>query len=126
MRGIVKASRRPPAARPRDRGGGFPRLSGGVARGLRCPTSPRHALLAESLGKPSLWVIISETWYYSPAAGSGRGLSGSRRPGSRAAAARRLRPSIGPSSMASIGGTTRSVSSAESARPPTTTEPSPR
>ncbi len=44
----------PPAVRPRDRNGGFPRLSDSVARGLRCPASPRHALLAESLGKPSL------------------------------------------------------------------------
>ncbi len=44
----------PPAVRPRDRGGGFPRLSGGVARGSRCPASPRRALLAENLGKPSL------------------------------------------------------------------------
>ncbi len=33
------------------------------AHGLRCPASPRHALLAESLGKPSLWVIISAPWY---------------------------------------------------------------
>ncbi len=63
MRGIVKAFRRPPAVRPRDRNGGFPRLSDGVAQGLRCPASPRHALLAENLGKPSLWVIINETWY---------------------------------------------------------------
>ncbi len=31
---------------------GFPRLSGCVARGYRCPASLRHALLAESLGKP--------------------------------------------------------------------------
>ncbi len=31
MRDIVKAFRRPPAVRPRDRNGGFPRLSGGVA-----------------------------------------------------------------------------------------------
>ena len=42
-----------------DRNGGFPRLSGGPwlsdgAHGLRCPASLRHALLAESLGKPSL------------------------------------------------------------------------
>ena len=28
------------------------------------PASPRHALLAENLGKPSLWVIINEIWYY--------------------------------------------------------------
>ena len=64
MRGIVKASRRTPAVRPGDRNGGFPHasrlgLSGGPmlvdgARGSRCPASPRHALLAESLGKPSL------------------------------------------------------------------------
>ncbi len=31
---------------------------------MRCPASPRHALLAENLGKPSLWVLISEIWYY--------------------------------------------------------------
>ncbi len=53
----------PPAVRPRDRHGGFPRLSDGVSHGLRCQASPRHALLAESLGKPSLWVIISAPWY---------------------------------------------------------------
>ena len=53
----------PSPIRLRDRNGGFPRLSGGVAHGYRCPASPRHALLAESLGKPSLWVIISEIWY---------------------------------------------------------------
>ncbi len=33
---------------------GFPRLSDSVPHGLRCPASPRHALLAENLGKPSL------------------------------------------------------------------------
>ncbi len=64
MRVIVKAFRRPPAVRPPDRNGGFPRLSDGVPHGLRCPASPRHALLAESLGKPSLWVIINAPWYY--------------------------------------------------------------
>ena len=47
----------------RDRAGGFPRLSDGVAHGFRCPASPRHALLAENLGKPSLWVIIKDLWY---------------------------------------------------------------
>ena len=57
------------AVRPRDRNGGFPRLSDGPmlldgAQGLRCLASPRHALLAESLGKPSLWVIIKDLWYY--------------------------------------------------------------
>ena len=49
LRGIVKAFRRPNA---------FDR-----AQGLRCLASPRHALLAESLGKPSLWVIINGPWY---------------------------------------------------------------
>ena len=63
MRDIVKAFRRPPAVRLPDRNGGFPRLSDGVAHGLRCPASPHHALLAENLGKPSLWVIISAPWY---------------------------------------------------------------
>ena len=63
MWGIGKASRRPPAVRPRDRGGGIPRLSDGVARGFRCPASPHHALLAENLGMPSLWVIIKDLWY---------------------------------------------------------------
>ncbi len=54
----------PPPIRPLPvRLSGFPRafgqgadgpwLSDG-ARGDRCPASPRHALLAESLGKPSL------------------------------------------------------------------------
>ncbi len=59
---------RPLPVRLRGRNGGFPRLSDGPwlldgAHGLRCPASPRHALLAESLGKPSLWVIISAPWY---------------------------------------------------------------
>ncbi len=62
MRDIGKASRRPRWF-ARATGGGFPRLSGGVARGLRCPASPRHALLAENLGKPSLWVITKDLWY---------------------------------------------------------------
>ncbi len=61
--GIGKAFRRPPAVRPRDRNGGFPRLSDGVPHGLRCLASLRHALLAENLGKPSLWVIINAPWY---------------------------------------------------------------
>ncbi len=54
---------RPLPVRLRDRNDGFPRLSDGVPHGLRCLASPRHALLAESLGKPSLWVIISAPWY---------------------------------------------------------------
>ena len=54
----------PAPIRPPDRNGGFPRLSDGVPHGLRCPASPRHALLAESLGKPSLWVIINAPWYH--------------------------------------------------------------
>ncbi len=51
-------------ARPERR---FPKAFGqgadGVPHGYRCPESLRHALLAESLGKPSLWVIISAPWY---------------------------------------------------------------
>ncbi len=53
---------RPLPIRPRDRNGGFPRLSDGVPQGLRCPASPGHALLAENLGKPSLWVNIKDLW----------------------------------------------------------------
>ncbi len=76
---IVKAFRRPPAVRMPDRNGGFPRLSDGPmlvdgAHGFRCstlasakppaePGSPRHALLAENLGKPSLGVVIKDLWY---------------------------------------------------------------
>ncbi len=66
---IGKASRRPRwIARATE--GGFPRISGGPmlvdgARGLRCRTPPRHALLAENLGKPSLWVNIKDLWYKS-------------------------------------------------------------
>ena len=60
---------RPLPVRLPDRNGGFPRLSDGPmlvngAQGLRCLASPRHALLAENLGKPSLWVIINAPWYY--------------------------------------------------------------
>ncbi len=68
MRDIVKAFRRPPAVRLPDRNGGFlglsdgPWLSDGVAHGFRCPASLRHALLAENLGKPSLWAIIKDLW----------------------------------------------------------------
>ncbi len=72
MRNIVKASRRPHRIAhcrfARATGGGFPRLSDGVAHGCRCPASLRHALLAESpnlqaMGKPSLWVINKDLWY---------------------------------------------------------------
>ncbi len=74
---IGKASRRTPAVRPRNRNGGFSKSCGlGLsgpgagspmlvdgARGSRCPAPPRHALLAENLGKPSLWVNIKDLWY---------------------------------------------------------------
>ena len=65
MRCIVKTFRRPPTGRNRDRNGGLPRLSDGVAHALRCPASPQRTLLAENLGKPSLWVMISAPWYKS-------------------------------------------------------------
>ncbi len=58
---------RPLPVRLRERNGGFPRAFGqgadGAPQGLRCSASPRRALLAESLGKPSLWVFISGPWY---------------------------------------------------------------
>ncbi len=73
---IGKASRRRKRAHcrfARATRGGFPQscgrgLSGGPmlvsgAHGSRCPAPPRHALLAESLGKPSLWAIINEVLY---------------------------------------------------------------
>ncbi len=63
MRCIVKTFRRPPTGRIRDRNGGLPRLSDGVAHALRCPASPQRTLLAENLGKPSLWVMIGAPWY---------------------------------------------------------------
>ncbi len=51
-------------ARPERR---FPKAFGqgadGVPQGWRSLAPPRHALLPESLGKPSLWVIISAPWY---------------------------------------------------------------
>ena len=68
MRDIVKAFRRPHRfARCR-----FARATGTVvSQGFRTESrmacdasaSPRHALLAETLGKPSLWVIINAPWY---------------------------------------------------------------
>ncbi len=63
MRGIVKTFRRPPTGRLRDRNGGLPRLSDGVAHASRCPTSLQRTLLTENLGKPSLWVMIGAPWY---------------------------------------------------------------
>ncbi|MCH7693061.1 MAG: hypothetical protein IID50_06415 [Proteobacteria bacterium] len=63
MRCIVKTFRRPPTGRIRDRNGGLPRLSDGVAHASRCPASPQRTLLAENLGKPSLWVMINAPWY---------------------------------------------------------------
>jgi len=88
MWGIVKACRRPTGSHcrfTRATGGGFPRLSGRVARGLRCAASLRHALLAENLGKPPLWVIISVPWYQ-PLSGAP---AATRRTGSVAAGSRR-------------------------------------
>ncbi len=38
-------------------------LADGVAHVSRCTASPRRTLLAENLGKPSLWVFISDPWY---------------------------------------------------------------
>ena len=74
LRGIVKAFRRPHrSARCR-----FARATGtAVSQGFRTAqgfwtvrmacdagASPRHALLAENLGKPSLWVNIKDLWYH--------------------------------------------------------------
>ncbi|MCH7692983.1 MAG: hypothetical protein IID50_06020 [Proteobacteria bacterium] len=64
MRCIVKTFRRPPTGRIRDRNGGLPRLSDGVAHASRCPASPQRTLLAENLGKPARRVMISDPWYY--------------------------------------------------------------
>ena len=63
MRCIVKTFRRPPTGRLRDRNGGLPRLSDGVAHALRCPAPPQRTLRAENIGKPSLWVMINAPWY---------------------------------------------------------------
>ncbi len=96
MRGIVKVFRRPRRF-ARATGGGFPKSCGprlsapgadGVPHGLRCPASPRHALLAENpnleaWGKPSLWVITKDLWYepqgdrtQGDGMGRGRGIAG--------------------------------------------------
>ena len=42
---------------------GFPRLSGGVAHGLRCPASPAAFLLPGGSPARSLWVNINNLWY---------------------------------------------------------------
>jgi len=59
---IVKASRRTPAVRPRDRRR-LPKVFGRRSARLAVPAPPRHALLAESLGRPSLWVNFKDLWY---------------------------------------------------------------
>ncbi len=67
MQRIGQTFRRPPTGRLRDRNGGLPRLSAkgadSVAHALRCPASPQRTLLAENLGRPSLWVSITVPWY---------------------------------------------------------------
>ncbi|MCH7694543.1 MAG: hypothetical protein IID50_13960 [Proteobacteria bacterium] len=63
---IVKTFRRPPTGRIRDRNGGLPRLSDGVAHASRCPASPQRTLKAENLGKPARRVMISVPWYLVP------------------------------------------------------------
>ncbi len=82
MRCIGKAFRRPPTSRLRDRNGGLPWLSDGVAPALRCPASPQRTLLAENHGKPSLWVIIIAPWYsvWRPHAVGEGGVSGAAMP----------------------------------------------
>ena len=49
---------RPLPVRLRDRNGGFPRLSDGVAHGYRCPASLRHA---RARRKP--WETVSMSHY---------------------------------------------------------------
>ena len=76
MRDIVEASRRPPADRLPDRRR-FPKATGTAAsQGFRAahgfemghmatdvPHRYATRVLAESLGKPSLWVITKDLWY---------------------------------------------------------------
>ena len=52
----------PPAVRPRDRRR-LPKVFERRRAWLAVPAPPRHALLVENLGKPSLWIIISAPWY---------------------------------------------------------------
>ena len=61
---VIGNTSRRPRWFARATGGCFPRFSGGVPRGSRYLAPPRHALLAESLGKPSLWVITKDHWYW--------------------------------------------------------------
>ena len=71
LRDIAEPFRRPPIrplpVRLPDRNGGFPRLSamGRTASRVASDVPHRYAtrVLAESLGKPSLWVIINAPWY---------------------------------------------------------------
>ncbi|MCH7692391.1 MAG: hypothetical protein IID50_02995 [Proteobacteria bacterium] len=72
MRRIVKTFRRPPTGRIRDRNGGLPRLSDGVAHPSRCPASPQRTLRAENLGKPARRVMISVPWYNTLIPGNSR------------------------------------------------------
>ncbi len=66
-RGFPTHSHSPAAGSPARPGRRLPKAFGqgadGVPHGFRCPASPRHALLAENLGKPSLWVITKDLWY---------------------------------------------------------------
>ena len=102
-----------PRDRPRDRAGGFPRLSDGVARASRCPASPRHALLAENLGKPSLGVNIMDLWYYAPQSPA---VACQRARAARAAvSARKMR---GPKSMAVAAAWPRRRARSSSEKPP--------
>ena len=63
----------PPAVRPSDRKRRLPKAFGrpialrlGPRLAVLGTATPRHALLAESLGKPSLWGNYKDFWYYLP------------------------------------------------------------
>ncbi len=75
MRGIVKAFRRPPAVRPRDRNGGFPRLSDGVAHRSRRLVTLRRGRLARAVphGSPGIGSVFART----TACGTSLGISSS-------------------------------------------------
>ncbi len=71
MRDIVKAFRRPYRfARCRFACPTGTAVSQGFRTASRVASDVPHRramrVLAESLGKPSQWVIISEIWYYNP------------------------------------------------------------